>query len=201
MDRHHSKAHSDHPPPNGRGSVSGRAIKRLLVPVMGALLLACSQPADSDVAVEPPSQPPPTAASSLPEAILPDDFRITLELALTSEEIVRGMMFRPSLPDDRGMLFVFSQERIPSFWMKNTIIPLDLVFLDSSGQIVDIIPNAQPCAAEPCPNYIPDHPAQAVLEVAAGVAGRHNLVVGDVIQILKVDSFPVKSAPQIAGEE
>jgi uncharacterized membrane protein (UPF0127 family) len=174
---------------------------KLHVFALTALLVACTQPAATDVTVEAPQQQPAHTTVNLPEAILPDDFRIALELAITPEEIARGLMFRPSLPEDRGMLFVFDDERVPNFWMKNTIVALDLIFLDNSGQVVDIIANAQPCAAEPCPHYIPHYPARAVLEIGAGVAEGHHLKEGDLIRFRLVDGFPVQSAGRVADQE
>ena len=88
------------------------------------------------------------------------------------------------------MLFLFEVERVPSFWMKNTMIPLDLVFLRGDGVVVDIIEHAQPCAAEPCPQYIPSAPARAVLEVASGFAARHGLSAGDTIEFERVPGYP-----------
>jgi uncharacterized membrane protein (UPF0127 family) len=80
--------------------------------------------------------------------------------------------------------------------MKNTIIPLDLVFFNSSGTIVDIIADAQPCAADPCPQYIPDAPARTVLEIGAGVAARHGLAAGDVVVFKNVEGYPIPPSTQ-----
>lgn len=152
-------------------------------------ITACSQPAqystiDADQALRPSPVP-------LPQAVFPDGYAVEIELATTSEEISRGLMFRPVLPENRGMLFLFDQPRLPSFWMKNTLIPLDLVFLDGAGVVVDVIADVQPCAADPCPNYPPSSPAQAVLEVGAGVAAQHNLEVGSTITFDRVPGYPV----------
>jgi len=130
----------------------------------------------------------------MPEAFLPDGFAVEIELALTSEEISSGLMFRPSLKENRGMLFLFEQPRVPAFWMKNMLIPLDLVFLDQTGIVVDVVANVQPCAADPCPNYRPSSPAQAVLEIGAGVAGAHGVEVGARIQFERVPGYPVPAA-------
>jgi hypothetical protein len=132
-----------------------------------------------------------TAAKVAPTAVLPDGAAVALELATTQEEITRGLMFRPSLAADRGMLFVFGQERVPSFWMKDTLIPLDIVFLDGAGRVVDMAVNAQPCQAEPCPQYMPKRPAAAVLEMAAGSVTRHGLVVGDQLVFSHVPQYPL----------
>lgn len=153
------------------------------------IITACSQPAqntatDADPALRPSPVP-------LPQAIFPDGFAVDLELALTPEEISRGLMFRPVLPENRGMLFLFDQPRLPSFWMKNTLIPLDLVFLDGAGTVVDVIADVQPCAADPCPNYPPSSPVRAVLEIGAGVAALHSLEVGSMIIFDRVPGYPV----------
>jgi uncharacterized membrane protein (UPF0127 family) len=160
------------------------------------LLIGCAPQSDRVADAQTPQPRADSQVSMLPRATLPDGTGLTLELALTLEEIAQGLMFRPSLPDDRGMLFLFEIERKPSFWMKNTIIPLDLVFLDGSGRIVDIIADAQPCAAEPCPQYIPDHPARAVLEIAAGNAARHGLAAGDLLVFERVEGYPVQPAEE-----
>ncbi len=130
-------------------------------------------------------------APALPTAVLPDGATVTLELASTQEEISRGLMFRPSLATDRGMLFLFGQERVPSFWMKNTLIPLDIIFLDSRGHVVDLAASAQPCQAEPCPQYVSKKPAAAVLEMVAGTVARHRLAVGDRLEFARVPQYPV----------
>ena len=125
-----------------------------------------------------------------PQATLEDGFVVDLELAITPEEVANGLMFRPSLPPDRGMLFVFEAERQPSFWMKNTLIPLDLVFLDSAGTIVDLTTDVQPCAVDPCPTYSSSGLARAVLELAAGSAAAHGLEAGSVIVFNRVKGYP-----------
>lgn len=163
------------------------------------LLAGCGPQSDRVADAEQPPVQPEKQASTLPTATLPDGARITLELALTPQEIAQGLMYRPLLPDDRGMLFLFEFERRPSFWMKNTIIPLDLVFLNGYGRVVDIIDNAQPCPSEPCPQYIPENPAKAVLEIAAGGAARHGIEEGDLLEIERVEGYPLRPAP--VGEE
>jgi uncharacterized membrane protein (UPF0127 family) len=154
------------------------------------ILTACNQshqPSAGSAATPRPSPIP------LPQAFLPNGSVIDLELALTPEEISNGLMFRPSLPENRGMLFLFDQPRLPAFWMKNTLIPLDLVFLDGTGVVVDVIADVQPCAAEPCPNYPPASPALAVLEIGAGVATAHGIEIGTAIQFDRVPSYPVSA--------
>jgi uncharacterized membrane protein (UPF0127 family) len=158
-----------------------------------ALLLSACAPASDSGGGQQPALPTPRAAQAPqkpPRAVLDDGFVIRLELALTPDEISQGLMFRPSLDQDRGMLFLFEVDRVPSFWMKHTMIPLDLLFLDGKGAIVDLVENAQPCAAEPCPQYIPSRAVSAVLEVSAGTATRHGLAIGDRIAVRRVPGFP-----------
>ncbi len=99
-------------------------------------------------------------------------------------------MFRPHLADNRGMLFLFKRERVPSFWMKNTLIPLDIIFLDPAGRVVDIAADAHPCTGEPCPQYLPRGSALAVLEINGGAATAHKIEIGSVIRFQRVPDYP-----------
>lgn len=90
--------------------------------------------------------------------------RISVEVPRTVAEKQRGLMFREELCDSCGMLFVYDLDYRMTFWMKNTLIPLDMIFINSELEIVDII-HAVPCEAEPCPYYRPKDNARYVLEV------------------------------------
>lgn len=100
----------------------------------------------------------------------------TVELAKTPEEKRIGMMFRTSVPENTGMLFLFEDEVQRSFWMKNTHVSLDLVFIRRDGVIVHIHERAEPFSLRPLPS---ERPAYAVLEIAGGVAAKLGLTVGD----------------------
>jgi uncharacterized protein len=113
------------------------------------------------------------------------NFIIHAELAQTPSEWSRGLMFRNSMPNDAGMLFVFPLEATQSFWMKNTKIPLDIIFISSAGVIVDIKNDFLPCTADPCPVYNSAAPAQDVLEINYGLAQKTGLKTGDKIIINK----------------
>jgi uncharacterized membrane protein (UPF0127 family) len=91
----------------------------------------------------------------------------TYELASTPEEQEKGLMFRTSMPKNHGMLFVFPQEQMAYFWMKNTRISLDLLFIDRNGYIVTIAKNAKP---ESLDIIASDVPVKAVLEINGGLA-------------------------------
>jgi uncharacterized membrane protein (UPF0127 family) len=113
---------------------------------------------------------------------LPDGKLITAELAVTDEERAQGLMFRERLDPGQGMLFVFDEEGLYSFWMKNTKISLDLLWLDRSRTIVHLEPNVPPCLADPCPTYSTRIPALYVLELKSGAAAEHHLRLQDKLE-------------------
>jgi len=110
---------------------------------------------------------------------LPDGRSVTAELAVSDEERQRGLMFREKLQLDQGMLFVFEKESPYAFWMKNTLIPLDMLWIDKDRRIVHIWRNVPPCKEDPCPSYGPDRPGLYVLELAAGASDRFGLKLFD----------------------
>lgn len=107
---------------------------------------------------------------------------ILLEVATTPAEQAQGLMFRPELAADRGMLFQFPEARIVRFWMKNTLIPLDMIFL-RDGKIKSIIADVPPCQADPCPTYGPrTKEVNQVLELGAGQAQKLGLELGQFLE-------------------
>jgi hypothetical protein len=105
----------------------------------------------------------------------PDGDSISVELAVTQEERVQGLMFRKKLGFNQGMLFVFSEESFYSFWMKNMVIPLDFIWLDKDRRIVHMEQNVPPCKQEPCPSYTSKVPAMFFLELKAGSVEKRKL--------------------------
>jgi len=106
-----------------------------------------------------------------------------VELAVTEAQRERGLMYRNELDKNKGMLFIFDKEDIYSFWMKNTLIPLDMVWIDSNSNVVFIGQNIQPCKSLICPSIIPLSKAKYVLEINAGLCEEIGLKVGDLVQI------------------
>ena len=111
--------------------------------------------------------------------------RVFVEVPDDQEEFTRGLMFRQHLPWNAGMLFAFNDEDPRTFWMKNTLIPLDMIFVDSDSKIVDIIENVPPCKLDECPTYPSKEPAQHVLEVNAGFVQDKGVKIGDHLATLK----------------
>jgi len=105
---------------------------------------------------------------------------VDAELATTAESRTRGLMERAALPADRGMLFVFEAAQPLSFWMFNTLIPLDMIFADAQRRVTTIHAAVPPCRPPTrCPSYVSDGLAQFVLEVSAGTAAKAGITIGD----------------------
>lgn len=125
-----------------------------------------------------------TAQVKYTRITLPDGFKITAELAVTDEQRQQGLMYRQGMKEDQGMLFIFETEDIYSFWMKNMLFSLDMLWLDSNRRVVHIEENVPPCASEPCPSYEPARPARYVLELVSGSVKKHGLKLGDRLDFL-----------------
>jgi uncharacterized protein len=156
--------------------------------LLSILLMGCSMPTTAI-----PSTPTPNSQAPAPKnlgqtlpisakAIVPNGTTIKLEVAKTPQQQQMGLMYRPALPDDRGMLFGFRSPQPVSFWMKNVPVALDMVFLQN-GVVKYIQAAAPPCVNEPCPTYGPNTPIDKVIELRSGRAAELNLKVGDIIKI------------------
>jgi uncharacterized membrane protein (UPF0127 family) len=135
--------------------------------LMGVLFRACVPTPDGGMTF-------PRGALSI---VLSDgqSLAFNVEVATTPEQLARGLMFRRVLPRDEGMLFVFPQEGEQSFWMKNTWIPLDMLFVRKDGTVFRVVANATPFDLTPIPS---GGPALAVIELNGGEAGRQGIVPG-----------------------
>lgn len=112
------------------------------------------------------------------------DFNFTVEIADTDAERAKGLMFRQDLAPDAGMLFDFGQERETSFWMQNTYIPLDMVFIAADGEVKNIHVNARPMDTTAIPS---DGPVRFVLEIAGGRSREIGLAPGDRLEHDRVE--------------
>ena len=104
---------------------------------------------------------------------------ISVEIADTYEERGRGLMCRSSLESNSGMIFIFPEEQQLSFWMKNTLIPLDIIFINSEYEVVSIHKNTTPLNDQK--TYQSNLPAQYALELKAGASAENDLQIGDTI--------------------
>ena len=134
-----------------------------------------------------PKPEPTETPVSGPRAVLPSGAVYRLELATVPEDLAQGLMYRENLPERTGMLFVFAEPSPHHFWMKNTMIPLDIVWLDDAGRVIFVSADTPPCRADPCPTYGTDTPVRRVLELAGGMAKKEGVVVGSQIRIEGVE--------------
>ena len=104
-----------------------------------------------------------------------------LQVARTSQARARGLMGRASLPEDGGMVFLFDDETRAAFWMKDTLIPLSILFWQGDGRIIDIL-DMSPCRTDPCPVYRASAPYVGAIEMNRGAFERLGVEVGDTLE-------------------
>lgn len=158
--------------------------------ILGILLLGCSVPGRAVLLIQTknllaqsitaPKLTPLGQKLPISAQVTIGGQRILLEVARTPQEQSTGLMYRTELAPNRGMLFVFSPPRPVSFWMKNTLIPLDMVFM-SNGVVKYISEKVPPCTGNPCPGYGPEPKIDIdnVLELGSGRAAELGIKVGD----------------------
>ena len=159
--------------------------RRRMVLVLLALLLAgCGGPSDAGASASPDAAGAGSsglASTSWLRTVTidsgEDEVEVRVEIADDLDEQTRGLMHRTALAENRGMLFVYTDEEARSFWMKNTLIPLSIAYIDSDGRIVDI-QDMKPLDDEP-PHYVSVEPAQYALEVNQGFFEERGVKVGD----------------------
>lgn len=157
--------------------------------VAGVLMLGC-QPLNSVSEATAPPPRPAIAVAATPSQRLPitaqaliKDQIVELEVAQTRQQQATGLMSRQSLADNRGMLFPFNPPQPVSFWMKNVLIDLDMIFL-RQGKVIAIQNSAPPCQSIPCPTYGPEGEViDQVIELRGGRAAELGIQVGDRISI------------------
>ncbi|MFN3325264.1 MAG: DUF192 domain-containing protein [Bryobacteraceae bacterium] len=127
----------------------------------------------------------PTAAEAFQSRVvtLPGGQKIRAELMIHQTDLLRGMMFRDSLAEDRGMLFIHNQPGNFPYWMYQVRIPLDIIWMDANRRIVEISENTPPCTtnANNCPKYGGTEPSMFVLELAGGMVAKYGLRVGQTL--------------------
>lgn len=153
--------------------------------IVALFAAACTQPASAPPA---PSAPAPGS----PRILLPDGAPIYVEVVADDDTRQQGLMFRDHLAADRGMIFFFPESGEYPFWMKNTLIPLDMIWIDEGRRIAHISHDVPPCKADPCPSYPPNARAKYVLELAAGVAAKHHLKDGDALRFEGMEHVVVR---------
>ena len=119
------------------------------------------------------------SASKTARVVIGND-TLFVEVAVTEEERALGLMYREFLPENGGMLFIFEDEDYLSFWMKNTMIPLSIAFINSDGVIVDI-QDMEPFTTTP---HVSKKPARFALEVNQGWFKKHGVKVGDRVKFI-----------------
>ncbi|MFN2238670.1 MAG: DUF192 domain-containing protein [Thermoanaerobaculia bacterium] len=134
----------------------------------------------------------PVAGNSGPRVVLSNGSSIAVEVVADPESRARGLMYRPSLAEDRGMLFLFPEPDVHSFWMKDTLISLDIIWLDTERRVIAIERDVPPCKADPCPSYGPAAEALYVLELAAGQAAAYRIEPGDVLELRDVGQYKAR---------
>ena len=126
-----------------------------------------------------------SCVSAGPQVVLKGE-TFSVELATESKEQALGLMFRDSMADDHGMLFIFPSATTRNFWMKNTRIPLDIFYFDENLRLVNVARDAKPCRTPQCPVYSSTGPARYVLELNAGKAAELGVQPGDEL-VLNLD--------------
>ncbi len=157
------------------------------------LMLACTSPTP-----QPLPQPTPARAAESDvtaqnwsgplldrgQLVLHDAFGgahpVEVEIADTTPSRTRGMMWRTTVPPGTGMLFIFPEEQVQKFWMRNTLVPLDMLFVDKSGQVVGIVAQAEPQTLD---QRTVGRPSLYVLEVAGGWAEKTGIAPGTRVEL------------------
>ena len=144
-------------------------MKKILTILLLVFLISCSQKSDKNL----------EEISIFSEK---KNTVIFVEVVDQKQDMAKGLMYREKLEENNGMLFIFPQEQNLSFWMKNTYIPLDMIFISKDFKIVDV-KSAVPCHADPCLLYRPQKQAQYVVEVNRGFAEMHGIGANDTVDL------------------
>jgi uncharacterized membrane protein (UPF0127 family) len=122
-----------------------------------------------------------TTPPEVPYVQIGNDY-VSVEVVDSDEERQKGLMHREQLDENNGMLFIFETTRKLTFWMKNTLIPLDMIFISKDMKVINIL-TAEPCTQDPCTLYSSETAGKYVLEVNAGWSKTHNIKAGDEVML------------------
>jgi uncharacterized protein len=154
----------------------------LVVVVVGALLAACAsapvEEAEPETVLPSTSTFPTTSVTVHGE----DTASLAVHVAADPDARAQGLMHREELPDRAGMVFVYPEDTTGGFWMKNTLIPLSIAFLDEEGRILSVL-DMEPCERDPCPTYDPGLAYRHALEVNEGVFDELGAAEGDLVEL------------------
>jgi uncharacterized membrane protein (UPF0127 family) len=153
----------------------------ILLLIIAVVILVCLFFYYAQISLSPNSQ----QYSSGSVCIMENCFQV--ELAKTEAQREKGLMYRKELDKNKGILFIFDKEGIYPFWMKNTLIPLDMLWIDASpaggNKVVFISQNTEPCKSLLCPSVVPLAKANYVLEINAGISKNLGIKIGDIIEL------------------
>lgn len=145
----------------------GRSLPLAWCVVVVAALMALAEAAPASITFE---------ESALTIDAAEGSFEFRVEMAVSPQQRSQGLMFRESLEEDRGMLFDFGRPQVASMWMRNTYVPLDMLFIDAAGRITQIAANTQPLSDAVVASR---EPVRAVLELRGGVSAKLGIKPGD----------------------
>lgn len=134
---------------------------KIIILILVVVLIGCSNPNITEITI--------------------NENKIKVEIADEPVEQQKGLMYRKELCEECGMIFIFEKEQTMQFWMKNTLIPLDMIFIAADGHIVDI-QEAEPCEEDPCQLYTSKEPAQYVLELNKGYSAEKGIKIDDSVE-------------------
>jgi uncharacterized membrane protein (UPF0127 family) len=148
-------------------------MRTLTLVVLSAILAGCS--GDKPTSME---------EFNARRVTLPDGTTVQAEVMTQQQDMARGMMFRDTFPEGKGMLFIHGGPGNYSYWMYQVRVPLDIIWMDTSGNVVEMVENAAPCKtrASECPNYGGTKQAVVVLELPGGYGRKHGVAVGTKIR-------------------
>lgn len=156
----------------------------VIVIALGALWLSRSNSSTAAPSAQVTAETPQSGPQFLPitGTLRVGSAEISLEVARSTRELQTGLMFRTELADDRGMAFLFPQPGPVEFWMRDTLIPLDIVFM-RDGVVTNIVANAPPCENDPCPTFASEADVDSVIELRAGRAAELGIEPGLTLEL------------------